>query len=185
MKILCLDIASKTGFAVFNYNFNEDFELTLINKGVFDMSKASPLHKRYKPGLEHPLDFINFIDAQMDPIEAFILKERPNIIVVEQTNKGRDRWRQKLLEWMHRELIWRIMSINENDNAIPLKEDGSIDEIKLYYLDTMEWRNILGIRVGKEERKSNKSARKLRAELKERKAAGEVQYFCKGAAKDS
>ncbi len=33
------------------------------------------------------------------------------------------------------------------------KEDGSIDEIKLYYLDTMEWRNILGIRVGKEERK--------------------------------
>jgi len=78
---------------------------------------------------------------------------------------------------MHRELIWRIMSINENDNAIPLKEDGSIDEIKLYYLDTMEWRNILGIRVGKEERKSNKSARKLRAELKERKAAGEEVSF--------
>lgn len=164
MILLALDLSIRTGGAVFDTASPE----LLIDAFDFDKKKQSPLSlniiekdmslkrrrravaTKYDPS-NHPEDFALFVRAYTSNIMDKILEIKPDAIVLEQTNKGRDRWRQKLLEWLHYELFIKCEKLG----------------FKLEYIDTIEWHRILGLKLSKEDRKHNKIIRKHNREKKE------------------
>ena len=158
MKILALDLSIRTGGAVFNTAspqllvdaFDIDFKhksplsTNLMEKPLKLKSKVKRNLTKYDPS-NHPKDFISFVREYIGQLLLKIYEIKPDEIVLEQTNKGRDRWRQKLLEWLHYELCTMIML--------------DLDPIKLSYIDTMEWHKILEIKLSKEDRLHNKKIR--------------------------
>lgn len=131
MIILALDISTKTGYAVFDTANPE----LLIATDVVDWKEKSPLSLKYK-GTKHPADFLWFVSQYTRELIMAIASYNSDVLVTEQTNKGRNRWSQKLLEWIHYIIC---------DN-FP----------KMVYMDTSEWRKILGIRLSKDEKKTNR-----------------------------
>jgi len=128
-KLYCIDLSFRTGVAYF-----EDDEL--ISYGF---------HEGIRP--KGSQDFKNLIEAIDDLISTIlteILEIQPNEIVIEQTNRGRNRYTQKQLEWMHLTLLRKLYDLNFN----------------VYYLDTSEWKSLLGIKIDKNIRKFNAKLRK-------------------------
>lgn len=166
MKILALDVSIRTGGAV----FDTDSPKLLIDAFNIDYKKKSPLSSnrmekpaaakvkkrngitvkrnttKYDPS-NHPQDFISFVEMYTDEVYLKIKQIYPKVVVIEQTNKGRDRWRQKLLEWIHLTLIKKIYN------------DFPKEELTIHYLDTIEWHRILNMKLSKEDRKQNKDIR--------------------------
>lgn len=157
MIVLTLDLSTRTGGAVFDTASSE----LLID--VFDIDKKgeSPLSTntmlkgetkkarkrkaiatRYDPS-NHPLDFLIFVDTFTDLIFNKVKEIKPDRIVVEQTNKGRDRWRQKLIEWIHQSLMTKL----------------ALDDYNITYIDTIEWRRLLDLKLSAQNRKDNKLIR--------------------------
>ena len=94
MKLLGLDISTKTGFAVINDEALSDYGLI---KSKIDAS-----------------DDFSYLDKALDlgnSIGALIEKHRPDKIIIEQTNQGRFRT-QKLLEFIHMAVLLRISALN-------------------------------------------------------------------------
>lgn len=90
MVILALDISTKTGYAVLS-------EGKLAATGVLKVKGGKHLTS---------VPFTAYTDVVRaenmgEQIRALVLKERPDYIYIEQTNKGRQRGTQKLLEFLH------------------------------------------------------------------------------------
>lgn len=141
MIILALDISTKTGWALFDTTQPD----LLIETDVVDWKEKSPLSLKYK-GKNHPTDFLWFVNRYTKELIMTIAQYNPDVIVTEQTNKGRNRWSQKLLEWIHYVIC----------NNFP----------DILYIDTSEWRKILGIRLSKDEKKTNRRITKANREDK-------------------
>lgn len=175
MKIISIDLSSNTGVAYFNTEQQDclidcfDFTLKRATPMTLNRISKMPLDQlkkktkrslkriadRYDPS-NHPNDFMTFvndyIDELIEEINNRVWFENLDLIVIEQTNKGRDRWKQKLLEWLHYDLCLRLMYRTK---------------VKIAYIDTMEWRKILEIKVSKEEKRENRKIRKHNLEAKE------------------
>lgn len=71
---------------------------------------------------------------------------QPNIVVIEETNLGRNRYSQKQLEWIHYQVLNSIRSF----------------ECAVFYVNTSDWRRKLGTTLTKEDKKLNAKVRKLK-----------------------
>ena len=171
MKWVALDLSTNTGVALFDdtrpeflvkyYEFSKESPLStnIRDKKPTEKLKSKRIRKGrrlkgYDPA-NHPKDFLGFVD---DYIDDLIIKIRDQnwwadsaYLVIEQTNKGRDRWKQKLLEWLHFDLCKKM----------------GYKHFQICYIDTLEWREILKIKVSKEERRNNRKIRKHNKEAKE------------------
>ena len=178
MKIVSIDLSSNTGIAYFDTEQQDYlvdcFDYTIERATPMTLNRTQKLSEdqlvkksKRKRTLEkydsskHPNDFLFYVD---DYIEGLIkeINSRKwvfDYIVIEQTNKGRDRWKQKLLEWLHYKLCYRVFYYKD-----------LFDGVEVKYIDTMEWRKILGIKVSKEDKRAN---RKIRIHNKEVKVSGE------------
>lgn len=163
MIITALDLSIRTGIAVFdtskigeeilieasNYDckHKSPLSLNLIEKDQSKSRKRKSNRMKYDSS-NHPDDFVEFIDQYINELILKIIEltqdKRVDIFVIEQTNKGRDRWRQKMLEWLH--LIF-YQKIN-----YPIKK-------RIEYVDSFEWAKILNLSLSKHERKHNKEIR--------------------------
>jgi hypothetical protein len=187
LKIVSIDLSSNTGVAYFNTEQQDClidcFDFTLKHGTPMTLYKTSKLtddqlaRKRKVPRKrqltkydprEHPSDFLIYVEDYIDKLVNEIDSRHwfigLDVMLLEQTNKGRDRWRQKLLEWLHHELCRRF-----SDKA----------PFKIKYIDTMTWRKILGIKVSRIDKKENK---KIREYNKKAKISGETQI--QGITKD-
>lgn len=131
MKILGLDISTKTGYAVMDDGALIDYGLLKVN-AVKD---------------EHQEDFAMLERANLvtQKIMDIILTHDPDKIVVEQTNQGSFRGSQKQLEFLHCTFLTEIVARN-------LKN-------KVFYVDTSKWRSILKIRLSKDQKTHNKKVK--------------------------
>jgi len=132
VRILGLDVSSKTGYAVL-----EDGKL--LEKGLAK-SPAVEYDDR-----EQDFGALARAEAMCEKIAKLIVKYKPDAIAIEQTNAGKFRTSQKLLEFTHC-LILRWVN-------------GQEMALKVRYIDTSKWRSGLGIKLTKEQRVHNKAVK--------------------------
>lgn len=120
MKLLSLDISTNTGWSFFEGD-------NLVEYGKYEINV-----KDYKAEIKSYLDYPkaypkNFIDAsyeQLEQIKPLLEKFKPDLVVIEETNKSRQRFSQKLLEWTHFVVVSYLLEIDQ----------------KFQYLTTFCWR---------------------------------------------
>lgn len=69
-----------------------------------------------------------------------IIKFNPELLVIENTTKSRNRHTQRLLEWFNKSIFDLIVK----------------NQYKFQYIDPSEWRKILNIRLSNEDKNNNK-----------------------------
>ena len=118
----------------------------------FNVNKDPQLSPKY------PYNVVDGAARVCGIVRELILKLTPlDIIVVENTNKGKNRHTQRILEFIHRDLLelFRYLSI------------------PMVYMDTSEWRKIVGLWMSKEDKKNNRdvSAGKKRGRINKKHLA--------------
>lgn len=138
MKLLSLDISSKTGWSLF-------VDGTLTDRGLIELGR---------PILDfgpYPWCFIRAAQEQNGKILKLIDEHKPTAIVVEETNLGRNRYSQKFLEFLHCKFVESL------DN----------EQISVYYINSSTWRKILGQGLSAEDRKNNSKLSRAKSNAKQ------------------
>jgi Holliday junction resolvasome RuvABC endonuclease subunit len=90
-------------------------------------------------------------------VTKVVQETNPDIIVIEETNLGRNRYSQKILEFLHHDiLLW--LKCNKN---IPVK-----------YVSTSSWRKSLKLFLTKDDKKNNTKVNKANREGLSKKELG-------------
>lgn len=143
MKILCLDISTKTGFAFFNNDELQDYGVFTFKEGSIDYLKFSG---------ESIDNALKLIEQAASRLIRLCQEKSPDVVVIEQTNLGRARFSQKIIEWIHCAFL---MKFKENYSTFPT------------YLDSSYWRKKVNLRMSKEDKRHNKM-------IKETKGRGKL-----------
>lgn len=133
MKVMSLDLSSKSGWAILNDGKLED--RGLIRVSIRDFSVMN--HPEQSP--EYPKNILDAANEMGSLIEQLIKDKKPDHVVLENTCKGRNRSTQRILEWIHKAVLDRFI----------------LNGWEINYLDVSEWRRILNIRMSKEDKKNN------------------------------
>jgi hypothetical protein len=101
---------------------------------------------------DYPWSYFKVIDDHITQnVMNKVIDSNPDIIVIEETNKGKNRYSQKKLEWLHHELLRQIGTYK-------------CPTINVVYLDTSAWRSTLGIWMNKDQKKQNAKLSKAKSE---------------------
>jgi hypothetical protein len=138
LRLLCLDLSTNSGWALLVDEKLVEFG-NIRHKVVGD--ETSP---------EYPQNFIYMSEKIGVDIQLLYHKHNPDFVIIEETNKGKNRYSQKQLEFIH-------FAVNKE-----------LDQLasNVRYLDTSEWRKLLGLSLDKEQRQQNNEVKKQRADIK-------------------
>lgn len=126
MKVLALDVSTKTGFAFFEDGKAVAYGTMFPDKVADDFG-------------EYPFSYVLLAQYLIDKIITEVVdKYNPDIIVVEESNQGREVYSQKKLEYLHYTLIFKLMG-----------------RIPIHYIRTGEWRKSVEAKQNTEEKKLN------------------------------
>jgi Holliday junction resolvasome RuvABC endonuclease subunit len=131
VKILGLDVSTKTGYAVMESDVLIEYGLLKSDAIVSDELEDFLMLKR--------------AEIASNKILQLIEKHKPDFIFCEQTNAGKFRGSQKQLEFIHCKLLTEILNIKMSK--------------KFFYVDTSKWRSKLGVKLSKEQKKHNKNVK--------------------------
>jgi hypothetical protein len=142
--ILALDYSTHAGYAFF-YQDGRLAEYGTLYCDIF-----------LKDG-KYPFNYVDVAERQAELLcqKIYSIKtfdECPKVIVIEETNGSKNRYTQKLLEFLHMALLRRLKLITTN----------------VVYVNTVDWRKNLGILLTKEQRDSNKKLSKEKSKFKKR-----------------
>lgn len=145
MKVLALDISSSAGYAILEKSEKDlpnllSFGTVAIGKTVFEISPNYPN---------------NYYQASMmmgQKLLALVTSFNPDVIIVEQTVKGRNRWSQRYLEWMNLAFLDKLT-----------KQYPEYTKDRLFYIDPSQWRKVLGVGLTKDEKKANAKLSKAKS----------------------
>jgi Holliday junction resolvasome RuvABC endonuclease subunit len=145
MKVLALDASSKTGWATFT-----DGEY--VDSGALEQVKIIDFNVNNDPNLSphYPYNIIDAAEEVAQSILKLVDLNDPNIVVIENTVRGRSRDTQRWLEFMHSAIL-RILR-----HRVPVK-----------YMDPSAWRKIVEMRLSNDQKKNNRdvSAGKKRGRI--------------------
>src|ERR1017187_3023288 len=145
MKVLALDVSTKTGWAVFDNSDGMPLIERLTKYGLIKNPDKIDTYGKY------PWSYLNAASAMGQQILALAHTVKPDVIVIEETNGSRgSRYTQKILEFLHCCILERLVNL----------------EIPVYYINSSSWRSTLGLVLSKEDKKANKKlkvAKKLSA----------------------
>ena len=145
LKVMGLDLSGKTGWSLF------DGSGKLLNSGSLKKTTPKDIKTPY------PWNFKMAADAVADEIIELIKKHKPNVIVVEESNSSKARYSQKILEFIHKSFLDKIVDFSF---------------VRVYYINTISWRSSLGLAATKEDKKNNRLVNKAKAEGKTKKEVG-------------
>ena len=143
MRVLAFDLSTKTGWALFEHEKLLCYG-QLNSKVIGDMTSPN-----------YPKNYIEMATKMAFEVKNKITTSRPNHIVTEETNKGKNRYSQKQLEFIH-------FAVNHVNG-------------KIHYIDTSDWRTTLGITLDKDQRKDN---RVIISDRKEKFNQVYNKYYC-------
>ncbi len=146
IKILALDISSHAGYAVVEV---EGEEKKLIGYGIVE-KKAGV--KEYGP---YPWSYLEVANEVANALMDLVQEHNPDVVVIEETNLGKNRYAQKLLEFIHATFL-ELASNRLTHNQV-------------VYISSSAWRSALGLQMTKEQKKANA---KLAKAKKEAQASG-------------
>lgn len=133
MKILAFDLSTKTGWALFE------------NEKLMCYGQLKSLVRGDECSFDYPKNYIEMATVMANEVKKKIESNKPDWIVTEETNKGKNRYSQKQLEFIH-------FAVNNAVNE------------RFFYIDTSDWRTTLGITLDKGQRKDNRTINAARGE---------------------
>lgn len=140
MKILALDISKNSpGWALLDSETGKILDCGIIN--------VSPLSV-HEQG-EYPRNYMIATRGVASGLMAKVKETNPDVVVVEETNQGRSRYVQKVLEWIHCHFLDMMF---EDPKDIPIK-----------YVSSRVWRKKLEIKVSAEDKKKNAKLSKAKS----------------------
>ena len=134
MRILGLDVSTKTGWAVLEdgkYVEHGQFKVVVEDFNVNDYPDRSP---------KYPSNMIKAADEMGKMVLQLVREKKADIVVIENTVKGRNRHTQRILEWIHKAIM----------------DDFVAENVKFVYRDPSAWRNVLEMRLTNEDKLNNK-----------------------------
>lgn len=134
LRTLALDLSTKTGWSLFI-----DAELTA--SGGTGHVPVEGFNVNADPHL-NPLYPYNVVDAAEKVVDlsmVLIAEHKPDIVVVENTVKGRNRHTQRILEFIHSAFLRRVRGV-----------------VPMVYMDVSEWRKLVELRLSKDDKKNNR-----------------------------
>lgn len=139
MRVLALDLSTKTGWAV----LEKDIDLPrLVAYGTFFREDTPEDHGDY------PWNYLRFTSDIAETVLMNLLpKFKPDQIVIEETTVGRENYSQRLIEFLHYSVLQRLMV--------------RMDKVK--YLRTGIWRKAVEMKLSKDQSKGNQKKNLLRA----------------------
>ncbi len=136
MRVLCLDLSTHCGYAVFDGEKGQ--KPTRLASGTIDLDKTlhsfGPYPKSYRACARYLAAMIHFRTAMY----------KPEAIVIEEINNGRDRYVQKLLENIHTAVLDLYESFMPHADIVYFNSDGGEG-----------WRTNIGLVLSKEQKKAN------------------------------
>ena len=157
MKVLCIDLSTHMGWAVLEGHIiqgDPDPSPKLLVHGTAHIFDDKTNLVKLANHLGYPANYRRAADIQAANVLSLMVKHQPDAIVIEETNGGRNRYTQKLLEFLH----YRVTEVIHQAPC------------RVVYLDSSEWRSNLGLKMTKEQKKANA---KLRKAMREAVAKGE------------
>jgi hypothetical protein len=144
VKLLSFDVSTKTGFAVIN---ETQGKVDLVERGLLKLPQKVSEYGSY------PWSYLEAAQAMASMLMEKVYVVEADVLVIEETNLGRQRYTQKVLEFLHLALL---LEINRMSNRP-----------EVYYLSTSKWRSALGLSFNTADKRNNKLLRKAkdRAEL--------------------
>jgi hypothetical protein len=138
MRVLALDASTKSGWAIFS-----DGKLT--ESGQLEQVSVENFNVNDDPNKQpiYPHNILEAAEKIGRRLQWFVKDNAPDIIVVENTVRGKNRHTQRLLEWIHLEIVRRLR------NVAPI-----------VYMDPSEWRAIVEMRLSKDDKKNNRDVSK-------------------------
>jgi len=135
MRVLSLDASTKSGWALFvDGKLTDSGALTPVKIEDFNVNKDPQLSPHY------PYNIFDGARQVSVLVHELLMKCSPvDVVVVENTNKGKNRHTQRFLEFMHFCILGMLRSVKQ----------------PMVYMDTSEWRQIMGLAATKEDKKSN------------------------------
>lgn len=136
MRVLAIDYSTHAGWAVFDDGKLIAYGTLHLGQGIKDFGA-------------YPWNYPSCARAQAEKIgNEVIAKWNPDHVVIEETNGSKNRYTQKLLEFLHFALLMWLAGRRAD----------------VVYVNTNDWRSNLGIWLTKEQKKANaKLARAKRA----------------------
>jgi Holliday junction resolvasome RuvABC endonuclease subunit len=135
---LALDVSTKTGYAILRQD-KETQGIILIEHG------CKRLVKKIDDYGDYPWSYLYASRDLVAQLTELVAKVNPDVIVVEETNKGQNRYSQKILEFLHNTLLVSLDKYRQGALTPPV-----------FYLSTSEWRKILDQRLSKDDKINNK-----------------------------
>jgi hypothetical protein len=135
VRLLSLDISTHTGWAIFD-------DRKLVEYGILNI-KVDDLNFKPDPtkSPKYPRNILNASAGMLYLIVELLIKFRPDVVIAENTVKGRNRTAQRFLEWCHKDII-----------------DYFVDhDIHFVYTDPSEWRKKLNLRLSKDQKVNNRN----------------------------
>lgn len=135
MKVLGLDLSTKTGYAVFYKGKLIDYgrlaKVEIEDFNVNDYPNKSP---------KYPKNIIIAAETVADQVMILVNKVKPDKIVIENSVKGRNRHTQRFIEYMH----------------FCVSKALGCDFV---YMDPSEWRSIVGMKMSNDDKKNNREVK--------------------------
>ncbi len=140
MVVLGLDISTSSGWAL-----RRDGKI--VEYGVLATPLTLAEYGKY------PWNYLQCSTVMASSLMSLVLTYNPDVVVIEEINLGKNRYTQKILEWIHRAIVAELRhSVN----------------LEVIYLSSSTWRQALGLTMSKLDKKNNAKlakAKRLAIEL--------------------
>lgn len=136
MKILTLDLSTSTGWALLESSLESPKTIQLIAYGNI---KAKPSQTQDC----YPINYL-WCSREIATYVCEIYRTYPGIdwVIVEDTNKGQQRFSQKLLEFIHCTVFSCLRTY--------------FATVQIGYVNTSEWRKVVSLHLTKDQRVANR-----------------------------
>lgn len=139
MVVLALDISTSAGYAV-------------LSDGVLVCAGTIKSKKKIDEYGDYPYSYSKMAQYMARAMYNKVLSSDPDIIVIEETNKGKNRYTQKALEFMHLSILTLLAQGKYSD--------------RVRYVNTSDWRRTVGAQLTQDEKKQNTVLSKAKTKAK-------------------
>jgi hypothetical protein len=151
-RILGLDVSTHAGFALLisslaEIDGEEVAKVELEESGVLQLRRPRDFGDD-----AYPWSYVHASKEAAKTLTELIFRLKPDVVVIEETNLGKQRYDQKLLEYLHNALLILIGKYHTE----------GVLTCPVFYLSCSEWRHALGLKMSNEDKRNNKLLKKAR-----------------------
>ena len=144
-SMLALDLSSRTGWAFYQNGVLKERGVCAAEGQVLTSST-----------LKYPWSMMQSVMDMKEKVRGLVERFGPDIVVIEETNLGKQRYSQKFLEWLHFNVV-AYLHVMSTTRGWPKAEN-------VVYISTSAWRKTLDIKLSKDDRKNNRKVKGIKGD---------------------